>query len=104
MNDLNFGMVILIASAATTYTKPLVDILKRTPMPTPSWSLPLIAIVFGIIICFLISMMLGQAILSQVTIGTSCLAGISSGLGAVMMTEVQRNADSSQADSKEGRM
>lgn len=95
MEQPNFGMVILIASAATTYTKPLVDILKKTPLPTPSWSLPFIAIGFGIIICFLINMMLGQTILTQTTIGTSCLAGISSGLGAIMVTEVQRKTDES---------
>lgn len=90
---LDLGMVFIMAAAASAFVKPLVDVLKKTPLPTPSWSLPVFAGVFGILICFFISMMTAENLFVRQIIGMDILAGISAGIGAVATTELGRAAD-----------
>lgn len=90
---LDLGMVFLMAAAAAAFVKPLVDVLKKTPLPTPSWSLPIFAGIFGILICFCISMMTADDLFVRQVIGMDILAGILAGLGAVATTELGRSAD-----------
>jgi hypothetical protein len=94
------GEIMLFAAAATGFAKPLVDLIRKSPIPSPSWALPFMAVGFGIIICFLLTLTSGQEITTQV-IGADILAGIMAGVSSVGVTELQKSA-SSQADLKEG--
>lgn len=97
--NINVGEIMLFAVAATGFSKPLVDTIKKSPFPTPSWSLPIMAVGLGIGICFLLSLTMGQEINGQV-IGADILAGIVAGVSSVGVTELQKSA-TSQLDLKE---
>jgi paraquat-inducible protein B len=99
--NINVGEIMLFAAAATGFAKPLVDLIKKSPIPTPAWSLPMLAVGLGIVICFLLSLAMGQEITMQV-IGADILAGIVAGVGAVGVTELHKSANS-QTDLKEDR-
>lgn len=90
--QIEVGTILIMAAAVTGFVKPLVDILKKSPLPTPSWSLPVLAILVGVIICFCLSVALGHEITRQI-IGLDIVAGFSGGLGAIAVTELQRRSD-----------
>lgn len=92
--SIDVGMILIFAAAASTFAKPLVDVLKKTPLPTPPWSLPILAIAIGIVVCFLLTLMAGNELTIQ-SAAASILAGISAGIGAVASTELQRSAEAS---------
>jgi hypothetical protein len=98
--NINVGEIMLFAAAATGFTKPLVDLIKKSPIPTPTWLLPMLAVGLGIAICFLLSLQMGQEITSQV-VGADILAGIVAGVGAVGVTELHRVANEEPKGLKE---
>lgn len=89
---MDVGQIFIQAAAATAFAKPLTDIVKKSPLPTSSWLLPVIAIGFGIGVCFCLSLISDNNLTRQV-IGSNILAGAMAGIGAVGTTELQRKSD-----------
>lgn len=85
------AQIFLQTATATAFAKPLTDMVKKSPIPTPSWLLPIIAVVFGIGVCFCLSLILGNS-LDGKTIGSDILAGAMAGVAAVGVTELQKSA------------
>lgn len=89
---MEIGEILLYIAACTPFAKAFVDMLKKTAIPTPPWSLPFLAMGFGILVAFLLSLARGVEMTLQIA-ALDSLAGIMSGLGAVAVTELGRSAD-----------
>lgn len=85
--------ILVQAIAATTFAKAGVDLIKKSAIPSPSWLLPLLAVVIGELAAFLLLLYSGET-LTRTTSAGAILAGFLAACGAVGVTELQRSADS----------
>ena len=80
--------ILSVALAATTIAKVIVDIARQVA-PLPGWSLPILALLFGIAAAFLLLIASGTAITAPMA-AQATLAGILAAGGAVGVTELQK--------------
>lgn len=84
--------ILVLAAAGTTFAKVLVDLVKMAAPAAPGWSLPLLALLFGVGVVALLMLANGQP-LTQASAATVILSGILSAGSAVGVTELGRRAD-----------
>lgn len=83
--------ILVLALAAASIGKILVDIVRLAFPDRPNWVSPVLAVLFGILAAFLMFMASGE-VLSQQTIAQTVIAGILAGGSAVGITELGRKA------------
>lgn len=84
--------IIILALAATTIVKALVDMSRLAFNAPPRWLSPLFALVVGILVSFLLRLANGEVITSA--IAAQCvLAGLLAAASAVGVTELQKKAN-----------
>lgn len=88
MND----NILLVASAATTFVKVLIDLLKLSPLPTPGPLPAILTVPVGILIVVLLDIYGGTA-LDAPTLAGATLAGILAAGAAIGVTEIGRRAE-----------
>jgi hypothetical protein len=84
--------IVIQAAAAGMFVKVLVDIIKMSPLPSPSALLPILALVFGQLASFLLFLS-GGGTLSTQTIATVALVGILAAGSAISVTVIQNKSN-----------
>ena len=78
-----------VSLAAASIAKVLVDIVRMAFPTRPDWVSPVLALGFGILCAFLLSIANG-ALISQEMIAQNIIAGILAGGSSVAITELQK--------------
>lgn len=99
MDDLDSttGTILLLASAASAFVKPIVDAFKMARPSCNSWEPILLAFILGPVILFLLQLATNQPLTSQ-SIAISILGGLMAGLGAVGTTQLHTKAREREDD------
>ena len=84
--------IITQGAAAAGFAKILVDLVKMSPLPSPSAVVPVLAFVFSEGCAFLLAMA-GGAQFDRATIAVVALAGIGATAGAIGLTAAQNQAN-----------
>lgn len=87
---MNTGEIITLAAAGGFFAKIAVDLYKKS-RPGHSWELPLLAVLFGIGVVFLLLLDKNEVITGQLA-ARAVLAGLLAGAGAVGVTELHKDA------------
>jgi hypothetical protein len=82
--------IIQLSLSSATIAKVLVDLLRQTTK-VPSWTYPLLALVFGIISSLLL-VASNDVVLTTQTVSQGIIAGIMAAGSAVGITELQKRA------------
>lgn len=80
-------------AAAAAFAKILVDLVKLSPLPSPSAFLPVLAFVFGEACAFLLAATSPDVVFDRATLAATALVGIGAAAGAIGLTEAARQAD-----------
>lgn len=86
------GMVVVQTGAAGMFTKVLVDIVKTSPLPSPSAILPILAFIFGEIVSLLLHVAGGGTLNSQ-SYANIALVGILAAGSAMGVTALQNKSN-----------
>lgn len=88
----NAGDIVTQGAAAAGFAKVLVDLIKLSPIPSPSVVLPIFAFICSEMCAFLLLIANGGTVNSQ-TAAITALIGIAATAGAAGMTAVQNKAN-----------
>jgi hypothetical protein len=81
-----------VAVVATVFVKVLIDVIRMAfPMQMPTWGSPVLALVFGQVFVFLITVSGGEVIQPSV-VSDIILAGVLAAGSAVGVTDLSRRA------------
>lgn len=83
--------IVTQGAAAAGFAKILVDLVRLSPIPSPSAFLPPLALIFSEACAFLLFAAKGGTF-NQQSIASTLLVGIAATAGAVGITEVQKQA------------
>lgn len=83
--------ILMLAAAATTLVKVIVDMLRLAFPNRPSWVSPVLAVVLGPPVTLLLMIANGNAV-TEVLVAQAAVAGILAGGAAIGVTEAQRRA------------
>lgn len=91
-DQINAGDIITQGAAAAGFAKILVDLIKVSPIPSPSVIIPVFAFICSEGCAFLLFMANGGVLTSQ-SIALTALLGIAATAGAIGITAAQKQAD-----------
>lgn len=86
------AIIMLKAGALSLFAKGAVDLLRKSPLPSPGWTLPLAAIIAASILAMGLSILMDNPLTLKEVVMNLFVGGVA-GLGAVVATELQRSAD-----------
>jgi hypothetical protein len=84
--------IITQGAAAAGFAKVLVDLIKMSPIPSPSVVLPIFAFICAEGCAFLLAASDAATVFNRPTITLTILIGIAATAGAIGMTEAQKKA------------
>lgn len=91
MEPLSAAGIITQGAAAAGFAKILVDLIKMSPIPSPSVVLPIFAFLCSEMMAFLLFLAGGGALTTS-SIALNALVGVAATAGAIGMTETQKQS------------